>query len=166
MSAQMDEVTAWHWLIKQEDIMDANSLITMLVLVLVALAALLFLGGIVSAGYWSLKSQPDNMPAFLAQATTVIGGTLSTNLGAVLGLAVAQSARGMVSLPSVPALARPLQIGAAWVYVGGLLLALAFWAWNKFSTEPDKVVSTLPDLTKTLLGVVVGVLAIALGVSR
>ena len=141
--------------------------VTNLILVLVALAGLLFIVGIVVAGYCSLRNKPENMPEFLAQATTVIGGTLSTNLGAVLGLSVAQSTNPSPALAEVMAApANTLQVGAAWLYVGGLIIALVLWGVNRFSNQPQKVVSTLPDLTKTLLGVVVGAMAVALGVSQ
>jgi len=144
--------------------MDA---VTALALFLVVLAALLFIGGIISAGYFSLKRKPEAMPSFLTQTTTIIGGTLATNLGAVLGLSVAQSDKlNTAGVAALPALAKQLQVGAAYLYVLGLVIAFVCWALIRFSDKPEEVVSTLPDLTKTLLGVVVGVLAIALGISR
>lgn len=142
--------------------------VTLLLLTLVAVAGLLFIGGIIAAGVLSLRNKPAAMPAFPAQAITVIGGILSTNLGAILGLSVAENV-GLSAINAEPWYAltsENLQIGAAYLYIGGLLLAFLFWLLNRFSDKPDQVVSTLPELTKTLLGVLVGALAVALGVSQ
>ncbi len=140
--------------------------ITILFLIFVIFGAALFLGGIVWAGIVSLRNQPETMPQFLLQSTTIIGGVLATNLGSVLGLAVAsEQGGGLITTSSLSATSiHNLQVGAAWLYAAGLFLAFGFWVANKFSTAPEKVVSTLPELSKTLLGVVVGALAVVLGV--
>jgi hypothetical protein len=59
-----------------------------------------------------------------------------------------------------------LQIIAAFLYVIGLVGAGVFWGIKGFTSEPAKVVSTLPQLTQTLLGVIVGAAAVALGVAQ
>ncbi len=109
-----------------------------------------------------------NMPAFLTHVMTTIGGVLATNLGAVLGLTVAQSA-GLISAESLPwyaPTAANLQVIAAYVYVVGLLAATGLWAAKRFTAGQDHVVSTLPELAKTLLGVMAGALAVMLGVAQ
>jgi hypothetical protein len=44
----------------------------------------------------------------------------------------------------------------------GLLAALIAWLFLKSSEDPDKVVVTLPQLSQTLVGVFVSVLAVVL----
>src|SRR5688500_14306517 len=125
-----------------------------LIFFLVAIAALGFLAGIVAAGYFSLKYEPKKMPEFLAQLVTTTNGILATNLGAVIGLAkagVADFAHVTLSVPTwlgspLVSDATQLQVGAAWFYVIGLVVALGIWASMMFSQDPERVVPTLPEL--------------------
>jgi hypothetical protein len=75
--------------------------LTILFLILVGMAGLFFIIGIGYAGYYSLKNRPAHMPPFLTNVTTTIGGVLATNLGAVLGLTVTQSA-GLTAAEALP----------------------------------------------------------------
>ncbi len=142
--------------------------VTILLLVFMLFGGVLFLGGIIWAGIVSIRNQPETMPQFLIQSTTVIGGVLATNLGSVLGLSIiSEVGGGVVTASSLTAVTiHNIQVGAAWLYAAGLFIAFAFWVANKFSTAPEKVVSTLPELSKTLLGVAVGALAVVLGVTK
>jgi len=141
--------------------------LVILLMILVGLAALGFMGGIVAAGIFTIRETPGTFPSFASEAVTAIGGVLATNLGAVLGLTFA-------SIPGKRAALRPwnglttesLQKIAAYLYVVGLVTAAVFWGVKGFSDETTKVVSTLPELTRTLLGVIVGALAVAVGVAR
>ena len=93
---------------------------------------------------------------------------MATNLGGVLGITVKE-----VQIETSVDFARvffavgaktstSLQVGAAWLYVVGLLIALIVSWKTGFTEDPDQVVVTLPQLSQTLLGVAVGVLAVAL----
>jgi hypothetical protein len=135
---------------------------------LVALAGVGFIAGVVSAVRYSRRGMPAEMPAFLRQVVTAIGGVLATNLGAVLGIKVEQAKTAGFDMTSLlftegAGTLTKLQVGAAYFYILGLLIALYGWWRLKFTEESDKVVVTLPQLSQTLLGVIVGVLAVALG---
>ncbi len=147
-----------------------------LIVLLVVLAGLGFVLGIAEAGYYTAKRTPAAMPRFLAQVVTTVGAVLATNLGAVLGLSVADVQSASTGLPLARAfalsswLAAPgvpvgtqVQIAAAWIYVIGLIAAAFLWGLRGFSDNPAVVVPTLPELSRTLLGVIVGALAVALG---
>ena len=131
---------------------------------LVAMAGLLFLSCILVAGYYSLwvegAPDPDKMPRFLAENATAIGAVLGTNLGAALGIRrVSQRWRRKKSDYS-----ETLRIAAAWFYTIALLIGFVFWAMTGFEEDIKKVVATLPELSRTLAGVIVGTLAVMLGV--
>jgi hypothetical protein len=140
--------------------------ITSFVWFFVALAAVLYAWAFLSAGYWTLKGEPQSMPAFLMQVITVIGGVLATNLGAVVGLRVGapDSLRVDKSQAWYVKAGKRFQTAAAWFYVVILVLALIVWGLTGFSE--DKVVSCIPDLAETLFGVAAGAVAAALGVSQ
>jgi hypothetical protein len=146
-------------------------MVRILIFGLLALAALGFLTGLIAAMNFSVEGKPDKMPKFVRQIVIAVGGVLATNLGAVIGISVMQatftgaSAMGLLLFkgadpPSV------LQIGAAYCYIVGLLIALVGWARTGFSDDPKVVVDVLPQMSQTLLGVVVGVLAVALGTPK
>src|SRR5689334_7822398 len=108
--------------------------LTTLLLILVAVAALLFIVGIIFAGYFSWKNAPQNMPAFLINVTTIIGGVLATNFGAVIGLSLTPGT-GLNAADIQPWYApttEHLQVAGAYLYAIGLLLALVLWGLNKF----------------------------------
>ena len=141
--------------------------VRVLVVSLMVLAAAGFIAGVVSAIRYSLNGTPSNMPPFLRQVVTAIGGVLATNLGAVIGITVQQVRAAGFDMASVLVAAgadtpTKLQVGAAYLYVIGLLIALYGWWKLEFTEDPNKVVVTLPQLSQTLLGVGAGVLAVAL----
>jgi len=112
----------------------------------------------------SLNKEPDvsQMPSFLSNLITTIGAVLATNLGATLGLPkppeFSLSPLGFISHPIVI----NFQMTACYVYLLTLLAAAIVWGTKDFTQDPTKVVATIPELTKTFLGVIVGVLAITL----
>jgi hypothetical protein len=135
---------------------------------LVAFAGLFFLYVVILAIIYSLKETPDKMPEIANWAITAIGGVLAINLGAVLGLKIAEG----TSFKSfkIKALKEPvpsaIQIGAAFLYVLILFVALIVWAILGFESKPENIVPAIPSLSKTLCGVIVGTLAAALNVTR
>ena len=139
-----------------------------MVIFILTLACIGFIYGIGSAVYYSIKGQPDLMPSFLRQVVTGIGGILATNLGAVLGIKVEQAKKFGFDVGSflwADAADAPsmLQVGAAYLYLIGMLVALIGWIKLKFSEDPTQVVNILPQLSITLLGVCMGVLAVSIG---
>ncbi len=145
--------------------------IRFLVFLILLLAGVGFIAGLISAIQFSFSGTPDDMPRFIRQVVTAIGGILATNLGAVLGVKIEQAkSLGFDTkrffVGAVGDAPSTLQLVAAYLYVFGLLVAL--WGWWKlgFTEDPSKVVVTLPQLSQTLLGVAVGVLAVALGNTR
>jgi hypothetical protein len=119
----------------------------------------------------------------LGSTVTVIGGVLSTNLGAVLGVTLTPPLRDLKPLPTFLGLrssiglntqrltgttqaetGQKLQIIACWVYVISLTLAFAGWIIAKLSGIRDaQIQPLLSELAKTLLGIMVGALTLALG---
>jgi hypothetical protein len=131
--------------------------------------ALFFIGcfgyiyGVFKACIVSLAKVPDvsKMPAFLSNLITTIGAVLATNLGAILGLP-----KPLPTLSPFAVFYEPIiinfQITACYIYLLTLLTSSIVWGIKNFTTDPTQIVSTLPDQTKTFLGVLVGVLAITL----
>lgn len=132
----------------------------MLVTILVLLAALFYLYGIIMAVWISVKGK-KNMDDFLLNAITVIGGVLATNLGAFLGINIARGT-SEASLTFQSGTIGNIQAIAAYFYVICLIVAVAGWFVAK-SKGSATIVPILPELAKTLMGVIVGVLAVALG---
>jgi hypothetical protein len=145
--------------------------VRILIFGLLGLATLGFLAGLIAAVRFSLAGTPDKMPRFVRQVVIAVGGILATNLGAVIGVSVKQamltgaSAMGLLLFKGADA-PSVLQIGAAYFYVAGLLIALFGWWRTEFSDDPKVVVDILPQMSQTLLGVAVGVLAVALGTPK
>ena len=158
-----------------------NNSIKILILFLVALSGISFIGGILAAGYYSNWAPgapiPEKMPSFLTNLVITVGGVLGTNFGAVVGLSMSKSQAftevsffqpfGVQKNESVKIKGNErLQVIAAWGYVIGLVMAVIFWLGTNFSEEPGTVVLLLPELSKTLIGVIVGALAVALGLQE
>ncbi|MCW3105699.1 MAG: hypothetical protein JWQ09_205 [Segetibacter sp.] len=150
-----------------------NNAVEILIVFLFSVGCLGYLYGIFKACWISLQKKPkvSDMPAFLSNTITSIGAVLATNLGAVLGFAIAGFTNGLVDMNK--AALKPLlfftdpsitsvQITASYVYILTLVAVSVVWGIKKFTTDPLLVVSTIPELTKTFLGVIVGVFAITL----
>jgi len=133
-----------------------------------ALAIVFFFWGIIRAIYWTKKEDPAQMPPFLRQVVTAIGGILAANVGVVLGIKIEQALYQDINLITniftIPEDTTVLlQLIAAILYGIGMLMAFIAWGRKKFTEDPDKVVSILPQLSQTLLGIIVGACAIVLG---
>ena len=152
-----------------------------LIYALWAIGGLAFFGGIVYAGYctlWILDApQPSKMPPYLSWAVTIIGGVLATNFGAVLGISLSPDIDkfGDVAMfkplqssnkpeSSQETKLEKVQILAAYAYFIGMILAVIMFVLSGLEEDPTKVVSILPELSKTLIGAAVGALAVSTGV--
>lgn len=143
--------------------------IKLLIGILLGLSALFFFVGLHEAVEYSQPGKAAQMPEYLRHAVIVIGGVLATNLGAVVGIKLEQLRIGGFTWNSA-LLVRAndegqviLQVIAAYLYVFALCYATLAWWRIDFTEEPADVVVILPQLSQTLLGVVVGLLAVALG---
>ncbi len=158
-----------------------NSSLKNLVTFLVFLAAAFYMGSIIAAGIISYNGGRTIDP-ILSFATSVIGGVLATNLGAVLGITVTRHRKLLTAsdpakfLGLMPTFQKDhanhqqissnqkLQIIACYFYIISLALALVFYyiaiVTNDHHPEPLPV---LADLSKTLIGVLAGALILALG---
>jgi hypothetical protein len=109
------------------------------------------------------------IPIFLASTVTSIASVLSTNLGAVLGITIIindskfsqPKAWNLLSLFTDPNPTN-IQTTACYVYILSMLGAAIVWAHRDFENDALRIVYLIPELTKSLLGVIVGVLAISL----
>ena len=156
--------------------------IRFLIILLISLAGLLYAFVIVYAIVLTLGKPHGSLDPVLTNAVTVIGGVLSTNLGAVLGVTFTPRALRTSQIPgrflglrpslqnaadedpSQPGAGQRIQIIACWVYVGGLLIALIGWIIAKIQHVPEAQIQVLlPEMVNTLLGVIVGALTVALG---
>jgi hypothetical protein len=159
---------------------------------LVFLAGLFYMGSIINAGIISLSGEGSLNPLF-SNAIIVIGGILSTNLGAVLGYTFtppAKAAKASLPKPFIglrstvkneSTTPRPgpmgpgnepestdqgnspnqkAQVFACYFYIISLVIALVFYmiASGKGGTPQ----SVIEELSKTLLGVLVGGLTVSL----
>jgi hypothetical protein len=150
-----------------------------LILTIVALAAVAYLGGIAWAGIASLGSDTmPKIPEVVTQAITVIGGALATHFGAIFGISqfTGGNPRPIPPVWNIQQWAKLplragesqqpldwLQIAAAYLYVLSLLGAVVFWALDGFSSESAQVLS---NMSFTFVGVLAGVLTIALNVKK
>lgn len=142
----------------------------LLLILLSSMGFIAYAYGVFYACYLSLKKEPKptEMPAFLASVVTSIGGVLATNLGAVIGFAIkvpGSTAAKNIGEPFaffVYAAFTNLQITASYIYLLFLFIAATVWAVKKFTGDANQIVPVLPEMTKTLLGVIVGAMGIIL----
>jgi hypothetical protein len=163
-----------------------NNPVKPLIVGLVVLAGAFYLYAIIQAGIISLKGS-GTLNDFFGTAVAIIGGTLSTNLGAVLGITLSPppnpSMKGIIRQQPVsflklhstineapagsnnpqPSPNQKMQIIACYFYVISLLIAFIFWMVALSKGSDAKIVPLLPELSKTLLGVIVGALTVMLG---
>ena len=141
--------------------MNAKEILT----AVIALAAIVFFAyAIIKAIHYSNLGTPGSMPSFLNQAIIVIGGVLATNLGSVVGIEVDQVAGNAFGFQEFSTdLIMGIRIACASLYVLAMIIVFIFWAKLGFKNNPNEIVDSLPLLSKTLLGVAVGALAVFLG---
>ena len=116
---------------------------------------------------WPMANGDYLIPIFLSSTVTSIAAVLSTNLGAVLGITISNptsSLRNLKTWNPINLFINPsptvFQTVACYVYIVSLTAAAIVWAHRQFVSE--NIVPLIPELTKSLLGVIVGVLAISL----
>jgi hypothetical protein len=128
-----------------------------------AFVLLAFGAGIAYAGWLTLwvsgHPNPGAMPSIVTYFVTAVNGTLAANLGAVLGISI--SLRGWQQ--PMGATERMQWFAAAW-YVAMMMLAIVLWGVTRFTDDPARVVSILPELTKNAIGIFIAILAAVLGV--
>lgn len=152
-----------------------------LIALLLILGSAFYLYGIIQAGLHSI-GKSGSLDDYWTTIVTVIGGTLATNFGAVLGVTInpppmPANAPAFLFLRSTltppqknvpfnntPSVTGPekVQIIACWFYVFSLVLAFVLWqiAGGNAAAGVEKV---LPQLSYTLAGVLVGGLTVGLG---
>jgi len=152
-----------------------------LIALLLVLAVGFYLYGIIQAGRYSIGSL-GTLDNYWTTIVTVIGGTLATNFGAVLGVTINPPPmpapapaflflRSTFTTPqkNIPASGdttgtgpQKIQIIACWFYVFSLVLAFVLWqiARGNGSTHIE---DALPQLSYTLAGVLVGGMTVGLG---
>ncbi len=139
--------------------MDAKKI---LIIFLACLACAAYVYGIIIAINISLEDEVDvsKMPPFLSAVVSNIAGVLAVNLGAQIGNPNSQWKLNKLSAEYVfPS----IQVLASYFYVISLLVIFIVWAKKDFTTEGNKIVIVIPELAKSLVGVVAGALIVALG---
>lgn len=148
-----------------------NKPITNLLGLLLLIGCLAYLYGIGYACVISWNSEKTNfeIPSFLSNTLTSLAALFSTNLGAVLGISASNPNSRLRKTeawnplktwknPSTP----DFQVIICYVYILSLFACSIVWAHREFTTDVNKINALIPELTKSLLGVVVGVLALSL----
>ena len=139
-----------------------------LIVFLALLAYTFFMYGIIKASYHSLTETPEDMPEFLSSVVMAIHVILATNLGAVLGIAAVAP---NVFENSGPFKVRKittengtviLQILACYFYISALAVVFVVWITTGFTEDEERVVSVIPAMGKSLLGIMAGALTIYL----
>jgi hypothetical protein len=103
--------------------------------------------------------RPGDMPGIVSYFVTAVNGVLAANLGALLGISISiKGLRGPQGTTEV------IQWIAAAYYVLMLLMAIIFWGLAGFTDDPLKVVSLLPEMCKSAIGIFIAILAAVLGV--
>jgi len=154
-----------------------------LIIFLVLLGGVFYLYAIIEAGIISIEGA-GKFDEFLNSAAITIGGILSTNLGAVLGITLSppkppagnfifQQPKTFLKLRSSindknpkddePTPVQKMQIIACYFYVISLLTALVLWRVALVKNPDGDIVQLLPQLSWTLLGVIAGALTVFLG---
>ncbi len=122
---------------------------------------------------WPEHQPPYQIPVFLSTTVTSIAALLATNLGAVLGITITKSD----SLFGETKTWNPLtvfrepeptnfQATACYIYAISLIACGVVWACRGFEPDPAKIVPLIPEMTKSLLGVIIGVLAMSLNIQQ
>ena len=163
-----------------------------LVIIVIFIGALAYIGAVVWAGVVSVNAseqQPAKLPGIVTQMITTIGTTLATHFGALFG--ISQFTGGnprpipkfyqayiWATLPerkldqevAVPQAGEPteqqfdtVQIAAAYLYFGSLLLACVFWAITGFS---EFAADAVRNMTASFIGAIAGVIAVSLNVKK
>lgn len=157
-----------------------NNQLRVIILILLAIAALAYLGGVAWAGIASLQTdEVPEIPGIVTQAITVIGGVLATHTGAVFGIARylngASRPRPKIYNPMAWSVVPKregvaprqgldvIQITAVVVYLLSLLAAVVFWGLDGFV---DTSAEVLRNMSYTFVGLIGGLLAVQLNIDN
>ncbi|MBP6416882.1 MAG: hypothetical protein KA330_10530 [Chitinophagaceae bacterium] len=133
----------------------------------------IYIFGIVQACIvsWHPDRPPYEIPVFLSTTVTSIAALLATNLGAVLGISITKSNSlfgEMKTWNPLTVFSDPeptnFQATVCYVYVFSLVACGVVWAIRGFEPDTTKIVPLLPEMTKSLLGIIIGALAMALNI--
>lgn len=143
--------------------------IIILLAIICLLGCAVFIYGIGLACIFTLENKPSEVyPSFLASTVTSIAAVLSTNLGGVVGIAIVtpqstlrdRKAWNPLRLFTDPS-PTSVQVVACYIYIVALVAAGVVWAMKSF-VETAQIATLIPQLSKTLLGIIVGVMALSL----
>jgi len=146
--------------------------IVILFKILLFIAFVLYGWGVVNACRFSLDSTPALMSPVIGFIVSSMTSVFATNLGAVLGIGVLYSSAfnykpwevlnfKLTAIKQVVS----LQIFACYFYLICVAGVIVVWGILGFSQDPLKIVLLLPELTESLIGVVIVALAAWLGVT-
>ncbi len=150
-----------------------NKPVNNLLAILLLIGCVAYLYGVFYACYisWAANKPPESyvLPSFLANTLTSLAALFSTNLGAVLGISSSNPNSRLRKTeawnplktwknPSPP----EFQVIVCYVYIISLFACSIVWAHRNFDTDVTQINTLIPEMTKSLLGVVVGVLALSL----
>ncbi len=118
---------------------------------------------------------PTTIPPIITAVISGIGGVLATHTGAVFGIArYIGDGRGLLDMLVGALLGRrkdeddfpytEAQVWAVALYIVALLLATVGWALDGDGPFHESVAPVLRNMTRTLLGVIVGIFAVWLNV--
>lgn len=122
---------------------------------------------------WPRFQSVYEIPVFLSTTVTSIAALVATNLGAVLGITITKSNSlfgESKTWKPLTAFSEPeptnFQATAFYIYVLSLIACGVIWAVRKFEPDPTLIVPLIPEMTKSLLGVIIGVLAMSLNIQQ
>lgn len=120
---------------------------------------------------WPPGAVDFDFKVFLATTVTSIAALLATNLGAVLGITITNpnsSFHKTKTWNPLSAITNPepnkYQVIAIYVYVASLLACTIVWGKKGFTEETTHIIPIIPEMTKTLIGVIIGSLALGLNI--
>ncbi len=131
---------------------------------LAGLGVFLYVAGVIYAIDWSVKSPTLPVPEIVDYYVLTASTALATFLGMVMGFK--QTGRGVQPATLPPSVSKAItldwmQVIIAFIYLGSLILALGAWGYLGFATG---VALLLQNLTKSLIGLMVGAITVYLNV--
>ena len=127
--------------------------------VFVWVVAVILIGGFVVtifyAGLYTAEAMPGEMPEIFKDLVSSMNGVLAASLAAIVA-------------SGLPGKYKWLKIGAAVAYIVAVVMAVSFWTQSvpRFTDDPTMVVTTIPEIARSAMGVLIGIVAAALGVQR
>ena len=141
-----------------------NDLAKIIVSALLLIGAGGYLFSVIIAVRLTLKSTPELMPSFLNQIIDSLGSAFSITFGAFLGITIKNNSE-VSSFLSLLDSNEKLMFYASILYLISLIISVVGWGLTNFSDDPNRVVPCVKNMSKSLLGIIVGVVGVALGIS-